>query len=177
MRAPCSYLVASHTDNTLTLYMVRSTDTSLTIEPGQRLWGHTSGVHTVQVSGRGKAVSISNEGMELRVWELEGGVSDRRRINASVKVEPISPCRADDADPRICSNGISMFSPRAKGILAGFDDEKVVILRKHSSMVPDPDSEEDNDATITTVVDAPPSAEQTVTRKSRLALVVYDFTR
>ncbi|KAG0641981.1 hypothetical protein HOY80DRAFT_685677 [Tuber brumale] len=115
------YLLASHADNTLTLYMVKSNAASLSIEPGQRLWGHTSSVSTAHVSGRGKAVSLSKRGSELRVWELEGGVSERRRLNASVKVEP-QVSRQTDAR--------SHWRVDDVGWLGGFDEEKVVVLRE-----------------------------------------------
>lgn len=115
------YLLASHADNTLTLYMVKSNAASLSIEPGQRLWGHTSSVSTAQVSGRGKAVSLSKRGSELRVWELEGGVSERRRLSASVKVEPQVSRQADASNH---------WSVGDIGWLGGFDEEKVVVLRE-----------------------------------------------
>ncbi|KAF8245771.1 hypothetical protein K440DRAFT_554685 [Wilcoxina mikolae CBS 423.85] len=107
------YLITSHADNTLTLYLVRSAST-LTIDPGQRLWGHTAGVSSVMVDGRGKAISINRFGSEIRVWELEGGVSERRRVNASVRIEPV--VRRDDV-----------------GHLGGFDDEKVVLLKEEAA--------------------------------------------
>ncbi|RPB02610.1 hypothetical protein L873DRAFT_1834083 [Choiromyces venosus 120613-1] len=115
------YLLASHADNTLTLYMVKSNAASLSIESGQRLWGHTSSVSTAQVSGRGKAVSLSKRGSELRVWELEGGISERRRLNASVKVEPQVSRQTDVR---------SHWSVDDMGWLGGFDEEKVVVLRE-----------------------------------------------
>ncbi|KAL7276047.1 hypothetical protein RUND412_000991 [Rhizina undulata] len=114
------YLLASHEDNTLTLYLVKSTVESLSIDSGQRLWGHTSGVSSAQVGVRGKAVSVSTRGSELRVWELEGGLSMRRRVNASVKVEP---------QPR---DDVDEGCPDAMGWLGGFDEEKVVVLKENS---------------------------------------------
>jgi hypothetical protein len=88
------YLLVSHPDNTLTLYLVSSTADSLSISAGSRLWGHTSSVSGAHVGGRGKAVSISKRGDELRVWELEGGfgsLAARKRLAAgdlSVRVQP-----------------------------------------------------------------------------------------
>lgn len=38
---------------------------------GLRLWGHTSGVSGAEVTSRGRAVSVSRLGGEVRVWELE----------------------------------------------------------------------------------------------------------
>ena len=104
------YLITSHGDNTLTLYLVRSTASNLTIDAGQRLYGHTSGVSSVLVDSRGKAVSINRNGSEMRVWELEGGVSERRSFNASVRVDQSGGSSGD------------------VGLLGGFDDEKVVVL-------------------------------------------------
>ncbi|EEH23159.1 hypothetical protein PABG_05370 [Paracoccidioides brasiliensis Pb03] len=69
------YLLTSHADNTLTMYLVVSTSNSLTIKAGRRLWGHTSSVSGVQVSDRGKAVSVSSCGGEIRIWELEDMIS------------------------------------------------------------------------------------------------------
>lgn len=71
------YLLASHADNTLTMYLVESTADSLTIKAGRRLWGHTSSVSGVQVSDRGKAVSVSSRGDEIRIWELEDAIPSR----------------------------------------------------------------------------------------------------
>ena len=65
------YLLTSHRDNTLTLYLARSTETAITIGQPRRLWGHTSGVARADVAGRGRAVSVSQQGSEVRVWELE----------------------------------------------------------------------------------------------------------
>ncbi|KAG5292709.1 F-box domain-containing protein [Histoplasma ohiense] len=69
------YLLTSHADNTLTMYLVVSTANALTIKTGRRLWGHTSSVSSVQVSERGKAVSVSSHGGEIRIWDLEDMIS------------------------------------------------------------------------------------------------------
>lgn len=76
---------------------------------------------TAHVSSRGKAVSVSTRGSELRVWELEGGVSEKRRLNASVRVEP-QTYRDDDVGDEWLEDG--------QGWLGGFDEEKVVVLRE-----------------------------------------------
>jgi hypothetical protein len=84
------YLLVSHPDNTLTLYLVNSTDKSLSVSSGSRLWGHTSSVSGAHVGGRGKAVSVSSRGDELRIWELEG-TNARKRLagaNMSVRIRP-----------------------------------------------------------------------------------------
>ncbi|EEQ90558.1 F-box domain-containing protein [Blastomyces dermatitidis ER-3] len=69
------YLLTSHADNTLTMYLVVSTADALMIKTGRRLWGHTSSVSGVQVSERGRAVSVSSRGGEIRIWELEDMIS------------------------------------------------------------------------------------------------------
>ena len=116
------YLLVSHPDNTLTLYLVTSTGSSLSISGGSRLWGHTSSVSSAEVGGRGKAVSVSSRGDELRVWDLEGGMASsalRRRLlsgELSVRVSP-------EGDPSHNDSAIT------KGWV-GFDEEKVVVLRE-----------------------------------------------
>ncbi|OJD31491.1 f-box domain containing protein [Diplodia corticola] len=144
------YLLSSHPDNTLTLYMVTSTTSSLNIGPGTRLWGHTSSVSGAYVGGRGKAVSVSSRGDELRVWELEGGMipSVTRRRNPagelSIRIRPEkrTPLRSDsdhpsDDDALHNSNvGFVLEKPLdettvTKGWI-GFDEEKVIVLRERS---------------------------------------------
>ncbi|MCJ1415369.1 hypothetical protein MMC32_001701 [Xylographa parallela] len=140
------YLLASHPDNTLTLYLVQSNDTDLVIADGSRLWGHTSSVSGAQVGDRGKAVSVSAHGGEIRVWELEGGISStssRKRAaagHASIQVRAESKKSAQ----RLGALGTSVDRPgrqrshsgqaideisTTKGWV-GFDDEKVVVLRE-----------------------------------------------
>ncbi|ORY10572.1 F-box domain-containing protein [Clohesyomyces aquaticus] len=139
------YLLASHSNNTLTLYLVTSTSSSLSIGAGSRLWGHTSSVSGAQIGGRGKAVSVSRVGDELRVWDLEGGMASssvRRRImagNLSVRIQP------DDTTKDL--GGLSgVISQRGSGLglalgerlddlsvtrgWVGFDDENVIVLRE-----------------------------------------------
>lgn len=143
------YLLVSHPDNTLTLYLVSSTTDALKISPGNRLWGHTSSVSGAHVGGRGKAVSVSTRGDELRVWELEGGfasASARRRLAAgelSVQLRPeknSSPVEAQET-PMTKATGIGRGLGMAlenRGIdetsmtrgFVGFDDDKVVVLRE-----------------------------------------------
>lgn len=149
------YLLVSHPDNTLTLYLVASTSESLSISAGSRLWGHTSAVSGAHVGGRGKAVSISRKGDELRVWELEGGFESsaaRKRLassDLSVQIRPgstpsgrkvrpprtgldlVSSCSTslvdDDHDDGDCDSEVTL----TRGWI-GFDDEKVVILKEQS---------------------------------------------
>jgi hypothetical protein len=164
------YLLVSHPDNTLTLYLVSSTADSLSISAGSRLWGHTSSVSGAHVGGRGKAVSISKRGDELRVWELEGGfgsLAARKRLavgDLSVRVQPeIAKINTSDATQagldlvnRPSTNNESTGKlptddtdsdldelTLIRGWIA-FDEENVVVLKEQS--------------------------------QGRQALVVYDFT-
>jgi hypothetical protein len=165
------YLLVAHPDNTLTLYLVSSTAESLSISAGSRLWGHTSSVSGAHVGGRGKAVSVSKRGDELRVWELEGGfgsLSARKRLavgGLSVRLQP-EPRKADElgtaqAGLDLINNQTSVNPattkvPSPNDLEAdadeltltrgwiGFDEENVVVLKEQS--------------------------------QGRQALVVYDFT-
>lgn len=159
------YLLVSHPDNTLTLYLVTSTAESLSISAGSRLWGHTSSVSGAHVGGRGKAVSISRRGDELRVWELEGGFASaaaKRRLTTgalSVQVRPEkrSTAEASQAGLDLVKN-VDSERPSPSQDLSGdsscelmltrgwigFDEENVVVLKEQS--------------------------------QGRQALVVYDFT-
>lgn len=132
------YLLVSHPDNTLTLYLVTSTADALSISSGSRLWGHTSAVSGASVGRRGKAVSVSRRGDELRVWELEGGfgsMAARKRLasgDLSVQVKPgfcstpkvaevLEVDERDDAQELVQTRG-----------WVGFDDENVVLLKEQS---------------------------------------------
>ena len=126
------YLLSAHSDNTLTLYMVTSNAEELSISAGTRLWGHTSSVSGAHVGDRGKAVSVSTLGNELRVWELEGGISSsasKRRAaagEASVQVRPERRKNSGE-EPRLDRE--LEESNVTKGWVA-FDEEKVVLLRE-----------------------------------------------
>ena len=167
------YLLVAHPDNTLTLYLVSSTAESLSISEGSRLWGHTSSVSGAHVGGRGKAVSVSKRGDELRVWELEGGfgsLSARKRLavgDLSVRLQPEAK-KVDNLDT--AQAGLDLINNRPSSDLEpagtlspnhtdtdadadeltltrgwiGFDEENVVVLKEQS--------------------------------QGRQALVVYDFT-
>lgn len=139
------YLLASHPDNTLSLYMVTSTTEALSIGGGRRLWGHTTSVSGAHVGDRGKAVSVSSRGDELRVWELEGGLSKRRVTGGEESVE-VRPAIRDYAEEENFHNSVKAsvaYSTvrRLDGDLTapelavtpgwvGFDEEKVVVLRE-----------------------------------------------
>ncbi|KAF2660213.1 hypothetical protein K491DRAFT_589730 [Lophiostoma macrostomum CBS 122681] len=142
------YLLVSHPDNTLTLYLVRSTSSSLTISSGNRLWGHTSSVSGAHVGMRGKAVSVSRLGDELRVWDLEGGVisssAKRRSLNGelSVRVQPAktSEHAAETSDSNNQRHQSLRFaldqgfddSTVSRGWV-GFDEQHVIVLREKSA--------------------------------------------
>jgi hypothetical protein len=138
------YLLLSHADNTLTLYLVTSSDKALSIGPGSRLWGHTSSVSGAHVGGRGKAVSVSSRGDELRIWELEG--TNRRRLassDLSVRVQgdsfpPVSSVgNLSDAIARRGSGlGLAIGEMEDLSVVrgwVGFDEENVVVLKERAT--------------------------------------------
>ncbi|RAH44212.1 WD domain protein [Aspergillus brunneoviolaceus CBS 621.78] len=136
------YLITSHTDNTLTVYLVVSTSAGLYVKGAQRLWGHTSSVSAVQVSDRGRAVSVSSRGDEVRVWELEALVSAfgrqrARRHGKSIRVSPgnrqsdVSELRSSSptkANALLQTTGFPYHMPEISGCI-GFDDQCVLLLR------------------------------------------------
>ncbi|KAJ5765546.1 hypothetical protein N7520_005105 [Penicillium odoratum] len=131
------YLLTSHADNTLTMYLLVSNSNSLFVRGGQRLWGHTSSVSAVQVTNRGKAVSVSSQGNEIRIWELETTVSSLGTHNSlkeesSIQVNPNnrgleSKVGAQEIDE------LDLVSRTNCGCIhecVGFDEEKVILLRE-----------------------------------------------
>ena len=155
------YLLVSHPDNTLTLYLVSSSTDALSISAGSRLWGHTSSVSGAHVGSRGKAVSVSRRGDELRVWELEGGFASsaaKRRLatgELSVQVRPergyMVPTEPTQTGLDLVKNTLTHDQSQAEACeltltrgWIGFDEENVVVLKEQS--------------------------------QGRQALVVYDFT-
>ncbi|KAF1917990.1 F-box domain-containing protein [Ampelomyces quisqualis] len=139
------YLLAAHPDNTLSLYLVKSTSTALSISPGNRLWGHTSAISGAHVGMRGKAVSVSRLGDELRVWDLEGGITslaNRRRFpngDMSVRVQPSNilgdpnkpeeDVTQDKAGLRLALDQGFDDSTISSGWI-GFDEKNVIVLRE-----------------------------------------------
>ncbi|KAK1828659.1 F-box only protein 15 [Podospora conica] len=119
------YLLATLPDNTLVLYMCTSSPSSLSISSGIRLWGHTSGISDAEITARGRAVSVSSRGEEMRVWELEGrfnGMSGR-----SVEIRPgQSPLSGTSST----ENGGSAYDWDEKRNWVGFDDEMVIVLKE-----------------------------------------------
>ncbi|KAL7621643.1 hypothetical protein AAE478_008970 [Parahypoxylon ruwenzoriense] len=120
------YLLATLPDNTLILHLCTSNASSLSISPGIRLWGHTSGISDAEITARGKAVSVSGRGEEIRVWELEGRAHGR-----SVEVRPTTKpiIDEDNADDAISSNTATIqWDDRRNWV--GFDDEMVIVLKE-----------------------------------------------
>jgi len=132
------YLLTSHRDNTLTLYLVRSTDKEISIGQPRRLWGHTTGVARAGVAGRGRAVSVSQIGGEVRVWELESiaaavGKADAEFQDGGV-VGVVESVRLENATPSRAGKQLYLDTVPRAGPLAvdwiGFDDEKVLVLTR-----------------------------------------------
>ncbi|KAF7560454.1 hypothetical protein G7046_g3681 [Stylonectria norvegica] len=124
------YLLATLPDNTLILHLCTSTSTSLSLSPGIRLWGHTSGISDAEITPRGKAVSVSTRGEEIRVWELEGRVG-----GSSIEVRPRQQADdANDASHQDKSLDKSLVLDRPewedRRNWVGFDDEMVIVLKE-----------------------------------------------
>ncbi|KAH6630030.1 hypothetical protein B0J18DRAFT_443018 [Chaetomium sp. MPI-SDFR-AT-0129] len=134
------YLLATLPDNTLVLHMCTSTASSLTIADGIRLWGHTSGISDAEITARGKAVSVSSRGEEMRVWELEGrsaasaagaggGVG-----GASSRSVEIRPRQTREEEKEGGGLGLGLGDPARdwdeRRNWVGFDDEMVIVLKE-----------------------------------------------
>lgn len=139
------YLLVAHPDNTLSLYLVKSTASTLSVSCGNRLWGHTSAISGAHIGMRGKAVSVSRLGDELRVWDLEGGIATamtRRRFrngDMSVRVQPSKALDgSSQAEKDSTRNTIGLRialdqqfddSTVSRGWV-GFDEQNVIVLRE-----------------------------------------------
>ncbi|PVI08649.1 hypothetical protein DM02DRAFT_578860 [Periconia macrospinosa] len=138
------YLLVAHPDNTLALYLVKSTSSLLSISAGSRLWGHTSSVSGTYVGVRGKAVSVSRLGDELRVWDLESGISSmtcRRRVGNEGLSVRVQPAKSDESTNNKSKSTPTKHSLRlaldegfddatiSKGWV-GFDEQNVIVLRE-----------------------------------------------
>lgn len=121
------YLLATLPDNTLLLHLCTTTPAALTISPGIRLWGHTSGISDAEITARGKAVSVSARGDEIRVWELEGRVS-----GSSVEVRPRHQQGGDDDAHEMAAlaRGVPAGLMDYRKNKVGFDDEMVIVLKE-----------------------------------------------
>ncbi|KAI1101884.1 hypothetical protein F4804DRAFT_314754 [Jackrogersella minutella] len=120
------YLLATLPDNTLILYLCTSNSTSLSISPGIRLWGHTSGISDAEITARGKAVSVSCRGEEIRVWELEG-----RAHGKSIEVRPtVKPTTDNVGGVDVVSSDATAVEWNDRRNWVGFDDEMVIVLKE-----------------------------------------------
>ncbi|TRX87982.1 hypothetical protein FHL15_011123 [Xylaria flabelliformis] len=117
------YLLATLPDNTLILHLCKSSSLSLSISPGIRLWGHTSGISDAEITARGKAVSVSSRGEEIRLWELEGRTNGR-----SIEVRPTT--KPTNGDASIQEHMNDQWDDRRNWV--GFDDEMVIVLKESS---------------------------------------------
>jgi len=127
------YLLATLPDNTLILHMCTSNPSSLSISSGIRLWGHTSGISDAEITARGKAVSVSKRGEEMRVWELEGRSSGMG--GRSVEIKPGQPLSTATLSNRE-TNGLGLdgnsigYDWEEQRNWVGFDDEMVIVLKE-----------------------------------------------
>jgi hypothetical protein len=127
------YLIGTLADNTMMSFLVTSNDDRLEISPGRRLWGHTSAVSGAEVNNRGKAVSISSRGDEVRVWELEN-------VMTGVPAKTSTQIRAVEALSSIAAalarrgSGLGLALQEVKRELelnrrwVGFDEHQVAVL-------------------------------------------------
>lgn len=141
------YLLLSHADNTLTLFLVTSKADEISISTGKRLWGHTSSVLSTQVGGRGKAISVSSHGDEVRVWELESATLAKNRSRGtdgySIAIRPERSGISTDMTThsrRPANEAVSaLVLEQLKKELSitkswvGFDEERVVVVREQEA--------------------------------------------
>jgi len=130
------YLLAGNRDNTLSLYLVTSNNEELKISKSTTLWGHTSSVSGAQVGGRGKAVSVSARGEELRVWELEGGLGRKTVQERSVLVrrevsdiEDVEGTGGERGSGHLDKATQRSHDGQKRGWV-GFNDEVVIVLKE-----------------------------------------------
>ncbi|KAJ3577270.1 hypothetical protein NPX13_g3296 [Xylaria arbuscula] len=119
------YLLATLPDNTLILHLCTSSSSALSISPGIRLWGHTSGISDAEITARGKAVSVSCRGEEIRVWELEGRTNGR-----SIEVRPNAKTIGEDSTTQHISPEHLNPEWGERRNWVGFDDEMVIVLKE-----------------------------------------------
>lgn len=127
------YLLATLPDNTLVLHLCTSSAAALSVSPGIRLWGHTSGISDAEITARGKAVSVSSRGEEMRVWELEGRPSAVRSSCRSVEIRPGgSGPQGDGRDEKVAVGAAvgDAVDWEERRNWVGFDDEVVIVLKE-----------------------------------------------
>ncbi|KAL8383679.1 hypothetical protein RB595_010738 [Gaeumannomyces hyphopodioides] len=126
------YLLATLPDNTLVLHLCTSSAASLAVSRSIRLWGHTSGISDAEITSRGRAVSVSARGDEMRVWELEGSGRGHRRTRdggvaaaQGLSVE-VRAARSPSAE----AAAAAAWEDRRNWV--GFDDEMVIVLKERA---------------------------------------------
>lgn len=132
------YLLATLPDNTLILHLCTSTSSTLSVSPGIRLWGHTSGISDAEITARGKAVSVSSRGEEMRVWELEGRSSGVRSRSVEIRAKSAADSGRDWAEIKMAERAELGVSESEEGAVGwkerrnwvGFDDEMVIVLKE-----------------------------------------------
>jgi len=128
------FLVSTLADNTIMSFLVTSNENKLEISAGRRLWGHTSAVSGAEVNNRGKAVSISSRGDEMRVWELETVMTAGGQPRTSTAIKGIDPLSGVTAALARRGSGLGLALQDLKRELGltrrwvGFDEEQVVVL-------------------------------------------------
>ncbi|ROV98762.1 hypothetical protein VMCG_06722 [Cytospora schulzeri] len=124
------YLLATLPDNTLILHLCTSTSTTLSVSPGLRLWGHTSGISDAEITARGKAVSVSSRGEEMRVWELEGRSNGVR--SRSIEIRPKMGADLGTTENEKAAQGATkeVVDWKERRNWVGFDDEMVIVLKE-----------------------------------------------
>jgi hypothetical protein len=119
------YLLATMQDNTLVLFVVTATERSFTISNAMKLFGHTSGIADADITPEGRAVSVSERGDEIRVWDLDG-----HQDGASVEVRARVSRDTEDAGSGDTSSYSSDAEHRRNWV--GTDDQRVTVLRETS---------------------------------------------
>lgn len=116
------YLLATMHDNTLVLFVVTATEKSFAISNAMKLFGHTSGIADADITPAGTAVSVSERGDEIRVWDLDG-----HHDSTSVEVRPRVNRRSDDAE-----DAASSEDAEHRRNWVGTDSQRVTVLRQTS---------------------------------------------
>lgn len=109
-------------DNTLVLFVVTATETSFAISNAMKLYGHTSGIADADITPAGTAVSVSERGDEIRVWDLDG-----HHDSASVEVRPRMNRGSGDAE-----DASSSEDSEHRRNWVGTDNQRVTVLRQTS---------------------------------------------
>lgn len=128
------FLVCTLADNTIMSFLVISDENKLEIGSGRRLWGHTSAVSGAEVNNRGKAVSISCRGDEMRVWELESVMISGSQPRTSTKIQAVDSLSGLAPALARRGSGLGLALHELKRELeltrrwVGFDEEQVVVL-------------------------------------------------